>query len=345
MDGISKAARVGQMVIGVVYIVAGALKTWEPVLFYWEAIPYAQMLGIVEWESASAAAKVAIALGPIEFVLGWALLLNWQPRLCLPVATMLMAAFTALTAKAWHMGASIDCGCFGALVERGPKEATIEDGAMLVVLLFAWWGMRRSWKREPSPKGWLFWKELLLAFWGLFAWWAMSRSGQGKSISWQQRVVGCALVAALAVGGVRFFPELERIQQSDLKSGVRLSGLALEGVDVDLMQGEYLLELFSPTCSHCQNAVPKMNALAQDPQLPRLIALTKHALDSPDMVDFKKRLQPRFDIATISQTDFFRLTFAHGYPRLAYIADGVVQQVWESKYMPTQERLRKIMGS
>ena len=50
MDGISKAARVGQMIIGVVYIVAGALKTWEPVLFYWEAIPYAQMLGIVEWE-------------------------------------------------------------------------------------------------------------------------------------------------------------------------------------------------------------------------------------------------------------------------------------------------------
>ena len=328
MDGISKAARVGQMVIGVVYIVAGALKTWEPVLFYWEAIPYAQMLGIVEWESASAAAKAAIALGPIEFVLGWALLLNWQPRLCLPVATMLMAAFTALTAKAWHMGASIDCGCFGSLVERGPGEAAIEDGAMLAVLLFAWWGMRRSANAASAAGG--------------PNWW-----GAGGAPVWPlaSRMVLSALVVGLAVGGVRFFPELERIQQSDLKSGVRLSGLALEGVDVDLMQGEYLLELFSPTCSHCQNAVPKMNALAQDPQLPRLIALTKHALDSADMADFKKRLQPRFDIATISQTDFFRLTFGHGYPRLAYIADGVVQQVWESNYMPTPARLRKITGS
>ena len=328
MDTISKAGRVGQMVIGVVYIVAGAIKIWEPVLFFWEAIPYAQMLGVVEWKSASAVAKVAIALGPIEFVLGWALLLNWYPRLCLPLATVLMAAFTALTAKAWHMGASIDCGCFGALVERGPKEATIEDGAMLAVLLFAWWGMRRSASVAPAvdrPN-----------------WW-----GAGGAPVWPlaSRVVLGALVVGLVVGGGRFFPELERTVQSDLKGGVRLSGLGLKGLDVDLMRGEYLIELFSPTCIHCQNAVPKMNGLAQDPQLPRLIALTSFAQDSPQLIDFKKRLQPRFDIATISTTDLRRLTFGHGYPRLAYIEDGVVQQVWESNYMPTPARLRKITGS
>ena len=328
MDGISKAARVGQMIIGVVYIVAGAVKVWEPVLFYWEAIPYAQLLGVVEWETASAVAKAALVLGPIEFVLGWALLLNWQPRLCLPVATVLMAAFTALTAKAWHMGASIDCGCFGALVERGPGEAAIEDGVMVVVLLFAWWGMRRSANAVPvvdRPN-----------------WW-----GAGGAPIWPltSRIVLGALAVGLVVGGVRFFPELERIAQSDLKSGVRLSGLALKGVDVDLMEGEYLIELFSPTCVHCKNAVPKMNVIAQDPQLPRLIALTSFAQDAPQVIDFKKQLQPRFDIATISLTDFRRLTFGHGFPRLAYIADGVVQQVWESNYMPTQARLREIMGS
>ncbi|MXW81533.1 MAG: hypothetical protein F4Z57_21615, partial [Gemmatimonadetes bacterium] len=263
MNGISKAARGGQMIIGVVYLVAGAVKVWEPVLFYWEAIPYAQILGVTEWETASAVAKAALVLGPIEFFLGWALLLNWQPRLCLPVATVLMAAFTALTAKAWHMGASIDCGCFGALVERGPGEAAIEDGVMVVVLLFAWWGMRRSADAAPvvdRPN-----------------WW-----GAGGAPVWPltSRMVLGSLVVGLAVGGVRFFPELERISQSDLKSGVRLSGLALKGVDVDLMQGEYLIELFSPTCVHCKNAVPKMNVIAQDPQLPRLIALTRFAQDA-----------------------------------------------------------------
>ena len=328
MKGISKAARVGQMIIGVVYLVAGAMKVWEPVLFYWEAIPYTGLLGIAEWETASAVAKAAIVLGPIEFVLGWALLLNWQPRLCLPVATVLMAAFTALTAKAWHMGASIDCGCFGALVERGPGEAAIEDGVMVVVLLFAWWGMRRSASAAPVAERPNWWGAGGVPVWPL-----------------ANRMVLGSLVVGLAVGGMRFFPELERIAQSDLKSGVRLSGLALKGVDVDLMQGEYLLELFSPTCTHCKNAVPKMNVLAQDRQLPRLIALTSFAQDAPQLIDFKKQLQPRFDIATISVTDFRRLTFGHGFPRLAYIADGVVQQVWESNYMPTQARLRKITGS
>ena len=76
MDGVSKIARVGQMIIGVVYVVTGAIKVWEPVLFYWKTIPYVRMFG-APWEIATVAAKVTTVLGPIEFVLGLALLLNW----------------------------------------------------------------------------------------------------------------------------------------------------------------------------------------------------------------------------------------------------------------------------
>lgn len=330
MDAMSKAARVGQIIIGIVYLIAGAMKVWEPVLFYWESIPYMHILGLPQdnWELTTTAAKATALLGPVELALGLALVCNWRPKITLPAAALLTAYFTALMAKAWQMGASIDCGCFGTLIERSPGEAAVEDGIMLAVLLFAWWGMRRRANAAPAA--------------GRPNWW-----GAGGSPVWPgtSRMVFGVFLAGLALGSVRFFPELERTEQSDLKSGVRLSGLTLKGVDADLMQGEYLLELFSPKCRYCQDAVPKMNALAQDPQLPRLIALTNHAPDSPDLADFKKRLQPRFDIATISQTDFFRLTFGHGYPRLAYIADGVVQQVWEHSYMPTQARLREIAGS
>ena len=327
MDGVSKIARVGQMIIGIVYVITGAIKIWEPVLFYWKTIPYVRMFG-APWETATVAAKVTTVLGPIEFVLGLALLLNWCPRVCLPVAAGLMAFFTAITAWAWHLGASIDCGCFGALVERGPGQAAIEDGVMLVVLIFAWWRMRRSAQAEPPA--------------GSLNWW-----GSGGAPVWPRarQMVGYAFAATLVVGGVRFIPELERLDQSDLKSGVRLSGLTLKGVEADLMEGEYLIELFSPTCRYCIDAVPKMNRLAQDSALPRVIALTSFPQDSEAVTDFKKRLQPRFGIATISQTDFYRLTFGHGYPRLAYIKDGVVQQVWENKNMPTQAQLREIAGS
>ena len=58
MDGVSKVARIGQVIIGLVYLAAGAIKVWEPVLFYWESIPYTQILGIGgdSWEQATAAA-------------------------------------------------------------------------------------------------------------------------------------------------------------------------------------------------------------------------------------------------------------------------------------------------
>ena len=331
MDGVSKAARIGQIVMGVVYLVAGAIKVWEPVLFYWESIPYMQIIGVAgkNWESVTAAAKMTTILGPIEFALGLALLFNWRPQITMPVATGLMVLFTGLMIKAWHMGASIDCGCFGALVERSPGEAAVEDIVMLAILAFSWWGMRRS-AGEAVASG------DRANFWG---------SGGLPASPQSNRIVLGALVVGLLVWGGRFFPELDRIQVSDLKSGVRMTGLNAKGIEVDFLQGEYIIEVFSPACGHCMDAVPKINAFADDPDIPRVVALTAFPQDSPQMVEFKKRLQPRFDIGTISQTDFYRLTFGHGFPRLAYIKDGVVQSVWERDFVPTLSRLKEITGS
>ena len=331
MDGVSKAARIGQIVMGVVYLVAGAIKIWEPVLFYWELIPYMQIIGVGSdnWESVTAAAKVTTVLGPIEFALGLALLVNWRPQLSLPISTLLMALFTGLMIKAWQMGASIDCGCFGALVERSPGEAAVEDVVMLAILLFSWWGMRRS-AGETAAGG------------DAANWWG--RGGQPAIAKTNQVVLG-AFVFGMLVWGGRFLPEMERIQASDLKGGVRLTGLNPKGVEVDFLKGEYLVEVFSPSCGHCMDAVPEINRLAQDPDIPRVIGLTAFPQDSPQLADFKKRLQPRFDIGTISQTDFYRLTFGHGYPRLAYVKDGIVQSVWERDFMPTLSRLKEITGS
>lgn len=329
MDGMSKVARIGQAIVGLVYLIAGALKVWDPVLFYWQTLPYLRFFGLsANKELSSTLAQVTTLLGPIELALGLALICNWRPRIALPIASALMAYFTVMMIGAWHMGASVDCGCFGALVQRTPGEAAVEDGVMLALLLFAWWRMRRQASAEPASEG--------------LNWW-----GAGGAPVWPQagRVVGCVLIAGAVVGGMRFFPELDRITRSDLRSGVNLAGLTLKGVEVDLMEGEYLLEVFSPKCIYCKKAVPKLNALAQDPELPQLIALTTFALDSQAMIDFKEQLKPLFDMASVSQTDFLRLTYGHGFPRLAYIADGVVQQVWERNQMPSAARLRKITGS
>jgi hypothetical protein len=54
---------------------------------------------------------------------------------------------------------------------------------------------------------------------------------------------------------------------------VRLTGLPLRGASVDLMQGDHLVELSSPTCRHCLGEAPRLNQWVSAPGLPPLVTL------------------------------------------------------------------------
>jgi thiol-disulfide isomerase/thioredoxin len=306
MAYVNIAARVGQILMGVVFLTAGFFKIWEPVVFYWEALPFTGLLEM-ELETGVIAAKMAMFLGPLECALGLALLLNWRPRLTLGIAAGLMAGFTLLMWHAWRLQKNIDCGCFGSLFERTPGEAAVADVVMLGMVLFAWWELRH----------------------------AGQRGGLGTKL-----VVGMA-VLSLVIAGARYLPEKERLTQSDLQVGVRLSAIALKDIELDLLKGEYIVELFSPNCGHCRKAVPKMNRIADQKNLPDVVALHRFPMDSPEVAQFKKQLKPRYTIAAISSTDFVRLTWRASFPRLAYVREGVVQAVWESNEMPGPTDLEK----
>ena len=173
----------------------------------------------------------------------------------------------------------------------------------------------------------------------------MGSAGSGQpDTPRSKRLVVAGTVAAVAVGGIRFVPEMGRLDGSDLQVGVRLTSVGLKGVDLDLMSGEYLVELFSPTCGRCKEAVPKLNKWSADPELPQIVGLQEYGEESPQVTEFKKRLQPLYDIATISTTDYSRLVWKHGYPRLAYVRDGVVQAVWEYYEMPTGKQIKNLLG-
>lgn len=308
MSAVACAGRWAQIIMGAVMLVAGAAKVWEPVLFYWEAMPFAQMLGF-EPATWSQAGRLAQLISPLECALGLALLLNWRPRIVFPVAAVLMACFTALTAYAWNLGITANCGCFGALVDRSPAEATVEDLVMLGLLVFGWWSTRGM---EPSatPRG---------------------------------RWVAVGTVVAAAVLLVRFLPESNRLDGSDLQVGVDLGGLSLNDLDLDLGEGDYLVELFSPKCGRCRRAVPKLNKWAETPGLPPLVALHHLEPESPVVAEFKQTLGPQYRIGSISFIDFRRLTWQAGYPRLAFVRDGEVKAVWEHFEMPTPEQLKNLV--
>jgi thiol-disulfide isomerase/thioredoxin len=308
---VSNIARGAQLVMGLLFVAAGSIKIWEPLLFFWEAMPFVLVLGI-EREMAPAGARLALGFGPLEFILGVALILNWRPRLILPASAVLLCFFTALMTYAWKIGATADCGCFGSLVNRSPGEAAVEDMAMLVLVLVAWWGGRPL-DSKPTVRS--------------------------------TRVFAAGAIVAVAVFAFRYFPEANRAENSDLQVGVDLNGLSLDGVDLDLAQGRFVVALFSPTCGRCQKEVPTLNEFQQVPDLPSVIALTSFPAESKALTKFKEHLRPTYEIATISLTDFRRLTYNHGYPRLAYVDEGVVQAVWEYFQLPDVNQLRRaVMG-
>lgn len=294
-----------RMAMGLVFLVAGATKSWDPVLFYWEAVSYYELLGI-SFQNWASFARPTLVLGPIEFTVGMALIVNWRPAIALPSGLALMLLFVGLTGYAWHQEADMNCGCFGALVDRTPGEALVEDIVMLAALLFAWkWGTHK-----PS---------VATARW-----------------------VGLAGLVALVITGVRFYPESARVEDSDLATGVRLKGLNITGSELDLDEGDYLIVLFSPKCAHCKRAVPRLNQWADEPELPAVVGLHSFGQESDGLKSFRASMRPRFETPTISSSDWKRLTWRHGFPRMAFIRDGVVQNVWERNEMPTVKRLVQI---
>ena len=310
MSRLEKSLWISQRLMGLVFLVAGLTKIWDPVLFFWEALPHAQIL--VGHKVEVLVASFAPLLGPIECLVGLALLIDWKPRLVLPMGVAMMAFFIFITAMSWHRGAGESCGCFGNLVNRSPGEAMVENVLMLGLLVFSWWGLRR--------------RSVVFRTWRR---WAIVAGG----------------LAFLTVLGVRYVSERDRMTESDLEVGFQFADVPLLDSDIDLTRGAYLVELFSPTCSHCQQAVPKVNAWAADPNVPRVIALSRYAQDDPRMVQFKQQYQPRFEIVTISHVDFMRLVWRHGVPRLAYVEDGVVKRVWKGSGVPSLAELKGLNKS
>lgn len=309
-DRLAMVGAGARILMGVVFVVAGLAKSWEPVVFYWEAISYVELLGM-ERDMWPQIGRMALVLAPLEVLIGAALIVAWRPRIFLAVATGLMVFFIALTALAWQQEAQIDCGCFGTLTERTPAEALIEDAVMLVLLLVGWrWGRDR---------------------------WA------GMAGLASNRLVLGAGIVALGLLLARFAPESERVASSDLKAGVRLTGIELKGLEgVDLSRGAYLVEVFSPRCGRCKATVPKLNEWADTPGVPQIIAVSEFPMDSPYLQTFIRQMGPRYSIASISSSDFMRLTWRHGYPRLAYIEDGVIRRVWEHNQMPSVAVLQRL---
>jgi uncharacterized membrane protein YphA (DoxX/SURF4 family) len=125
----------GRILIGLVFLAAGLLKTIDPEQFARQIAGY----GIVGAGFAGLAAPVLIAF---EVTLGVVLIAGAWPRAGALIGVTLLLAFIGVEAYGLAKGRTESCGCFGAYVQRTPAQVIAEDLVFIGFGLLAWWGLR-----------------------------------------------------------------------------------------------------------------------------------------------------------------------------------------------------------
>ena len=97
---------VARVVVGGVWVVAGALKLPDPA----ESVRAVRAYQILP---EAVVPLLGHALPIVEIVVGGCLLLGVLTRVAGVVSVLLLAAFIIGISSAWARGLSIDCGCFG----------------------------------------------------------------------------------------------------------------------------------------------------------------------------------------------------------------------------------------
>jgi hypothetical protein len=212
----SLAGGLAARLLGLVLLVAAYAKALDPALF---ASQIADLVPL----PAALAHPAAIAAIAFEGGLGAALLAGWRHPLLLGVTNLTFVAFLGIVLwQWWHPSeAGASCGCFGALVERTPEQAVIEDVVFVTLSAVAWLG-------RPSP--------------------ARAR--------WVAAVLGAVVGGALAIAS----PSLPLDDQATaLAPGRTVEQTKLDEVIADLKTGRHLVLLLDRGDAATQARIPELN--------------------------------------------------------------------------------------
>ncbi len=131
-------ATAARLVLGTVWVVAGALKLGDLPASV-RAVRAYQLL------PDSAAQLVGAGLPLVEVALGVLLLAGLGTRAAAVISVLLLSAFVVGIGSAWARGLHIDCGCFGSGGQLGPGQPPtygwelLRDLGLLVLAgLLAW---------------------------------------------------------------------------------------------------------------------------------------------------------------------------------------------------------------
>ena len=127
------------LIVGGVFIYAGALKVWDPVKFAKDI----QNFQILPWP---VGVRLAFYLPWLEILCGGALIIGWLRSGALGILAALTVIFIGATIAARARGIDLDCGCFGSAAKDLPFawHLVIDFALLAGVLALLFWPRGRG---------------------------------------------------------------------------------------------------------------------------------------------------------------------------------------------------------
>jgi uncharacterized membrane protein YphA (DoxX/SURF4 family) len=117
--------------LGLIFVIAGILKARDSQSFA-DSIATFQVL------PKELINMLAMALPPLEIIVGLMLLVGWQARAAAFSIALLLAVFNLAFIEALLRGLNIDCGCFGAEVPSTWKSLGALGRDLLLLAITCW---------------------------------------------------------------------------------------------------------------------------------------------------------------------------------------------------------------
>lgn len=121
--------------VGIVFLVSGILKLWDPVGTMLIVREYFKFLGMAGL--APIARGVGIGMAFIECTVGIGLITGVLRKASAIAAYVLMGLFTFLTLLLWIFDAPMDCGCFGEAFHLTHAQSFLKNVILLVLCVVA----------------------------------------------------------------------------------------------------------------------------------------------------------------------------------------------------------------
>lgn len=301
-------ARVVEVVVGGVLLVAGLIKAYEMLDSVRQVIGY----DIITTPALVTALVWLLVVS--ECAIGAALIVGYMRRYSLLATFAMFTVFLTFIGWAWATGSAENCGCFGSKLKHSPKEAFIFDLVLVIALALTEF---LSWKKGKNSEN----KEI--------------------NPTWKLATVAFSIILGLSVATYASFSPKQSsdpVLRLNVTDSNPFKNVVISGLTLDLQKGLQVVVLMDTGCDHCQANVPKFNEIFdQTNVLPPITALCSN---SPlDVKDFQRKFSSKFPIGRISSEDFLKLLEKGETPRIFLLQDSKILKIWD-KDSPNVDELK-----